>query len=561
MHEFWERCGLTSWPGGDSIAAMKLASIARSAKVTLAVQDIYDRPKLGMLSQALEKVAPRAEAELAVIEPFSLLPSDFMSDIEALRSTAAKQCSVKPAEVLDVYPCTPTQQALIDRTLKSPGAFWLHNVFEMPPSLDAARLETAWQRIVEAHDILRTRIYAHSERYLQVVLQKPNALRHITVYSLQRYCTANLLQPLKYGEPLMRAAVLTEAVSNDFANKRYLVVTFHHSVYDIPSLAKIFTELEHEYGAIAAPDALAKPTDKIQEVSYKHFVKALLDQDRALVEDFWRKYLLGTKTTPFVDPPTEEAKVNRVLRHKIPLAATMSQKGSGSSNVTHAVLAYAALGLALHRQLASPDTVLRLVSMGRTAAVPDIAEIVGPTLTWVPLRMTVNDAEMSLQDYLTHVTAQARRSVPYEQIGWKDIGKMHSDAEKACAAATQVVLHPYDPYSEQLAGGLGLRRRELSAFSDDGVPVTVDIALIMKNKALESLSTRIIFDDRVVSEESVRWLMIDFEIITQAISKAFANRAASPSVQEILQECDSKAVQEKVAKHMVVERIEDRFSN
>ena len=60
--------------GGDSIAAMKMASRARAGRVPLAVQDLYDRPRLGDLAQLLDSRAPVSnDSSVPEVPPFSLL--------------------------------------------------------------------------------------------------------------------------------------------------------------------------------------------------------------------------------------------------------------------------------------------------------------------------------------------------------------------------------------------------------------------------------------------------------------------------------------------------------
>lgn len=138
---------------------------------------------------------------------------------------------------------------------------------------------------------------------------------------------------------------------------------------------------------------------------------------------------------------------------------------------TQAELACAAIGLALHQQLEIPDTVLRLVSTGRTSStIPGIEDLVGPTVTSVPLRMRHSDSGSTarLGGFVAHVRDQLRALTPHEHVGFEEVAASHPDAVPACAVSPQVVVHPFDPYAEQAAGGIGLRRRELCAFKDDG---------------------------------------------------------------------------------------------
>ncbi|RMJ27589.1 nonribosomal peptide synthase, partial [Aspergillus sp. HF37] len=435
--------------------------------------------------------------------------------VDWLIASAARVSSTQTDQVVDVYPCTPTQRSLVERTVVLPGAYWLHNAFEIPAELDIARLERAWLEVVEAHAILRTRIFTVDDQHLQAVLRQPDPVRHMSAASLTKFLAADRTRAFTYGEPLLRAVVLTEP--SDDQCRRYFVLTFHHSVYDVWSLTKIFGLLEGIYARLGCPEE-ADDGGEYQEVGFKYFVKALQDQDRGIALDFWKKYLLGTKTKPLV-PPSTNTQANSMLRYKISLPLTGGLKAAGSS-VTHAVMTYAALGLAFNRQLQSADTVMRLISMGRsTAGVPGIEDLVGPTITTAPLRIN-HTGKATLHDYLAHVHAQVRRLTPFEQIGLDDISHVHSDAEQACLSAPQIVVHPDDPYTQQPAAGLGLQRRELSAFNDDGVLFTMDISLVLQGKALEALDIRVVFDGHVVPGDNVRRLVVDLECIMQQIWEA-----------------------------------------
>lgn len=142
------------------------------------------------------------------------------------------------------------------------------------------------------------------------------------------------------------------------------------------------------------------------------------------------------------------------------------------------------------------------MSTGRTSStVPGSEDLVGPTVTSVPLRMHHSDSSTaSLGGFVTHVRDQLRALAPHEHVSFEEAARSHPDAEAACAVAPQVVVHPFDPYAEQAAGGIGLRRRELSAFNDDGAPFTIDVSLVSRGKVLEGMNVRALFSDSDIEE-------------------------------------------------------------
>ncbi|KAK3294121.1 uncharacterized protein B0H64DRAFT_399754 [Chaetomium fimeti] len=505
--------------GGDSIAAMRMSSLARAVGVWLSVQDIYDHPRLLNLASVLAGRAP-AETINGIdplkadgVAPFSLLPTPLQGQTQNLIAKAAEVCQVLPAHVLDIYPCTPTQRSIVSRTMARPGAWWLHNVFDVPADIDLPRLERAWHRVVQAHDILRTRVLIHEGHYLQAVLCPPTVIQHVRHdaggTSLQEFLDSDMHRlrrmPSLEGQPLVSATLLNEA---------HFVLTLHHSVYDAWSLTNMFNHLEQMYLADRDPG-----TDGYHPPQFKSFVKALLDQNRAQAVDFWTTSLAEAKTKPIaqLDQLDQGFTPNRVLRHRIELPTGVGAgAGAGAGTATHAEVTYAAVALALHCQSQTPDTLLRIISTGRTSpTIPDIAELVGPTVTVVPL--LIQRRTTRVPEYLAHVRAQLRRAAPFEHFAMDEAAHLAPTAGNAYRAAPQVVVHPHDPYTEQPATKINLRRRELSVLAGDGAAFTVDVSLVVQGKVLQALDVRVIFDDRAVNEKSLRRLIADLDLITRRL--------------------------------------------
>lgn len=505
--------------GGDSIAAMKMASLARAGQVSLAVQDIYDHPVLGALSRLLEgrSVVPQGEA-LPEVAPFSLLPKSV--NLELLKIRVADLCGSQPQGVSDIYPLTATQHSIVQETLSRPGAFWLHNIFEIPENVDVGRLERAWRSVVSAHAILRTRIIkTHEDELLQAVMALSDEVMHADCPStdIDAFIAADKQRELGFGRPLTRATLL---------NKKWFILALHHSTYDAWSMSKVFESLELEYARLAEENSAEEQAIVREQVSFNQFIKALQEQDKDASAAFWRETLAGVSTRPFIPLKSAEGRSGRcLLQHTISLPATTT---TTRAHGTQAELAYAAIGLALHQQLQTPDTVVRLVSTGRTSTtIPGIEDLAGPTVTTVPLRMRHSAGTAKLGAFVGHVRDQLRALAPHEHFGFEGAARAHPDAGPACAVAPQVVVHPFDPYAEQAAGGIGLRRRELSVFNDDGAPFTIDVSLVSRGKVLEGMNVRALFSNSVIEEQGVRRLVAVLDGVVKAMVEANEDVAVS----------------------------------
>jgi len=553
--------------GGDSISAMKLSSLARSARLTLAVQEIYDNPVLARLASLLETASDRGDTTSREIKPFSLLGPRSVESLDALVLSVAEKCSVDPCDVTDVYPCASTQLALVKRTLERNGAFWLYNVFEIPDGLDVDRLEAAWDRVVDTNEILRARILESDGRWLQAVVRSHAPAIHATTARVGEFCTSDRNAPFSLGQQLYRAAFVKEDQTlAERPAKRYFVLALHHALYDVPTLTRIFASLEEEY----ADSHADKPNSALGQHSgaYKHFINAVMEHDHALSAEFWKRYLVGVKANHYVPPPLRGC-INRALRHRITLPRSSErQRTPNSKAVSAATIVYGALGLAFHHHRRSEDVILKLVSMGRTSLpLPTIQEIVGPTMTFVPLRINMAAAAARqatrIEAYLQDVAAQASRVTPFEHFGYDAISQVHADAAAACAGAVQVVVHPAELYGKQVCGSLGLRRKPLSPFSGDVSPLSVDVSMDVDRGALTGLDVRMVYDEGVVPQANVRALLADFDVIVRRVAGALADPGAGVAVEGVLEGCGGgdggQGRQDEVGDAFVVECVEDQY--
>ncbi|GAA4933798.1 amino acid adenylation domain-containing protein [Streptomyces coeruleoprunus] len=131
--------------GGDSILALRVIGLARSAGLALTVPDLFRAPTLGELARratAADGAAP------AAVEPFSQLdPADRARLPEGLE---------------DAYPLTMLQAGMLHEMLADPRRGAYHNVTDLkitvPEGFDPAAFQAAVDAVVREHGILRTSV-------------------------------------------------------------------------------------------------------------------------------------------------------------------------------------------------------------------------------------------------------------------------------------------------------------------------------------------------------------------------------------------------------------------
>nr|APA19546.1 leualacin synthetase [Hapsidospora irregularis] len=415
--------------GGDSIAAMKLASEARKAGISVSVADIFRHPTLfGVAQQGGDGAANGALADIA---PFGLLNNDL--DTGVFLEDAASQCHLEsPTAILDAYPCTPLQEGLLSLSMKRPGAYTLQATLRLDPSVDIQAFCKAWEKVVHSFPVLRTRIIEHHELgLLQVVVDEK--IRWVHASSLEAYLLADRQQPMTLGSPLGRYAL----ISNASDGQRCFVWTVHHALYDGWSEGLIIKAVNQAYDGAGFQGG----------APFSAFIKHIRDTDNNAMVDYWKHILDGNQAVPFpaIPPTFGEPVADKSVEASLPRPLNQAR------NVTTSTLIRAAWALVAGRRSGHDDVVFGVTVSGRNAPVPGIDMMVGPTFATVPLRVQLL-AGQSVADYLKAVQYRSAEMIPFEQMGLHNIAKVSTSTRQACAFQTLLVIQPQASEAENVLG-------------------------------------------------------------------------------------------------------------
>jgi aryl carrier-like protein len=137
--------------GGDSLAAMKLAGLARSQGIALTFENIFKHPVLKDMANACGISQSDDQMES---KPFSLLhgsPTPIIDEVSEL-------CLLETDMIQDIYPPSPLQEGLIALSHSQTGAYFTRNVYRLSREIDISKFKDSWQTAFNELDILRTRI-------------------------------------------------------------------------------------------------------------------------------------------------------------------------------------------------------------------------------------------------------------------------------------------------------------------------------------------------------------------------------------------------------------------
>ncbi|KFY08363.1 hypothetical protein V492_06294 [Pseudogymnoascus sp. VKM F-4246] len=488
--------------GGDSVKAMKLVSQARAAGIELTVVHIFKASQLRELASSTVDLAQSPPVELPNSKPFDLLDAPLKS---VLMSAATTQCRVEESQVEDIYPCTSLQEGMMALSAARPGAYVARFIHRLQPHVDPTRLRRAWEVVVNASPILRTRIVsAPNDGMFQVVLREsfqwddttPGA--EVDSYA---YITKRQREPLLLGRPLVHAALLKgSASSNNIGSdplSTYFIVTMHHSVCDRWAGGLLLGLLEKAYsGQTLMPNSMTPLIHYLQQ-----------NLGNPSTKEYWKSQFKDLQAEIFPSLPspgytpvaTESCHLSISRQRNVPSGYTIS-------NVLR--LAWA---MVISHYTSSPDVVFGITVSGRSAPVVGIEQMIAPIVATVPLRVRLNPNDTVL-DALSAIQNQFTEMIPFEQYGLQQIRKVSSDGADGCSFQSHLVVQPSwgdenNPLLTTLEAGPAIE----GGFASSALLVACNLT------ASQQVNVTMEFDPSVIPILGVEHIMSHFEQSVQCL--------------------------------------------
>ena len=411
--------------GGDSIAAIRLVTAARSKGVSLTVADIFRNATLSEMSRnASFSDAANSGSDQICPQPFALLPPTIPSDL--IISEVSRLCKVDETTIEDIYPCTSIQEGLIALSSKQPGAYVAQNVYRLS-AIDITRFKEAWEAVVAAESILRTRIvYTDSLGFLQVVVNES--------ISWSEHKGGDEVSATERIKPAYNGACLTGySIINRDTDDASFVWTVHHALYDGWSSELVLEKVQQHYTG-------SKSGSLSKESSYSSFIRYLSSVDAAESDKFWQSRLEGTISPqfPMLPKPTYEPRVSNKMLHT---ASLVRRQGMG---VTTPSLIRAAWALTISAYTNSEDVVFAETVTGRDASVTGIVDMIGPAFATIPVRVQTPRG-LAVGEYLSSLQNGFTETMPYQHAGLQRIKRISSDTKKACDFQNLIAINTEPP--------------------------------------------------------------------------------------------------------------------
>jgi amino acid adenylation domain-containing protein len=382
-------------------------------------------------------------------------------------------------------------------------------VVHLPESIDAGRLQRAWDAVAERHDALRTQFVwrGHTRPRQQVIfgVNMPFVLREAR--RLSRPQRVNELKSFLEADRCHRFELETAPLSRltlfQWAERSFsLVWTFHQVLLDRNCFPVLLREAFENYEDLKRGRQRRRPKPR----SFHQYVNGTRGRGAARAKRFWSEYLksFAAPTPLVIDKAIENHKsTNKRGAAKLALSRAASrklQKLAQRHNLTLNSIVMGIWAILLHRYSGEEDVVFGATRACRKGEAGE-KRIIGVLSNVVPLRANIRseDTVLSVFKSVRHVWLRMR---PFETTPLTSI-KLTSHIHPSQPLFETLVIfesRSLDAAMRSIRGNW--RRRRVELFELPSFPV----ALLASGG--KSLTFKIEFDRSRVDHSSVERLLV-----------------------------------------------------
>ena len=329
-------------------------------------------------------------------------------------------------EVIGEFPCTQTQLRfwILDQLQPGNPALNVSVRWEIRGSFKASTIEAAFRKIIQRHEILRTRFVEREGNPYQQVLDAvdfklsvidlrsmPPEQREQRILSIGEE-TASAPFDLTHGG-LFRVALLM--VEN---NRAFLLITAHHTCFDGSSIRVMGRELGEIASAMEAGRAPVVPDLSLQYGDFALWQQEYLSSYGFETEQsFWTETLAGA---PYFEVPSDHPRpaIRTTSGNIISVAKSVEfgeriEAAARDHKVSLFAYGVAVVSTVLHRMTGAEDILLGTQIAGREQS--DLEPMIGVFINNLVLRLPVRP-NMSFEDHLRSATKVVSAAVDHHRM-------------------------------------------------------------------------------------------------------------------------------------------------
>ncbi|KAF3403673.1 Nonribosomal peptide synthetase dtxS1 [Penicillium rolfsii] len=410
--------------GGNSLSAMQLVSTALKEGIVFTVKDIFQYRTLSTLADVVTESRLGDTANHGHFLPFHWLGAEDekRNDLTG-RILAAYPDGREIVE--DIFPADDMFAACTD--IEATSSYNLTSRIDamLGPEVNVDQLANAWTAVLQANPILRSQFVVVDRKGYQVVVKHGSSLR------LQPDCPppGEIEDLWGLKKPLVRLMVapMTQAHS--------LTLLIHHTLYDDHGLLALFQQLEQAYNSeVLLPN---------QHGLYLQWLAGVNHE----TEEYWRRLFADYQPLP-LPVPLPKPDHSLLARKWLP-AFSIPRRTNDHSRSGYTIDNKASLTMALvlalwGKENRSTDIVFAATHSRRGAPVPGMADMVCAAVMPLPTRIRLEPSR-SIIESLGTVQAQALDALPFQNLGWYQLGELSSETAAACQCWTIFNVQAYLP--------------------------------------------------------------------------------------------------------------------
>ncbi|KAM0447850.1 hypothetical protein ACHAO4_008594 [Trichoderma viride] len=388
--------------GVDSLAAIKLASSLRSAGYDAVVAELLSMQTIAQLCSRLRPFSRSSDNEPDLVD------IHLMSSLSSIaESNTGVQESLELVQ--DVLLCSPLQEAMLSETARRPEAYWNEIELEVNLGITAAAIEDAIHLLAQQRDVLRSGFVDWHGSFVSLLFEslRSDQIRIVEeFYRPEIFRDEALLQPLR---------VQIQSAQDEKGPR--ILFCIHHAIYDGWSMDIILSDLSD----LLCEKPLFRRPQFSSLLNYMHNIpRSQLDAARS----FWAEYLIDLNKPSRPKLSSRPAEMDEILsvKEQINLPSDLARNTFSKAGYGAQVYFQAALAIMWGSISGTSDVLLGSVTSGRTVAVENIEDIVGPSIASLPLRVKLESSTIS--DVLRDINESNHRIMEHCILPLSEIKKL-----------------------------------------------------------------------------------------------------------------------------------------
>lgn len=387
--------------GLDSIQAIRLVTALRSEGFRIEVADVLNADCVEGIATAMSPIeieGPNYRAAETVTARF-----------KAVREAEELGTQLRHNhEIEDIIPCTSVQEAMLAETAKDSKAYCNWILLELPVKFCVSEIETAFRRVIDSNEILRTGFTTLNGGFAQVIWKHSRPGQFSEGSKIQREWEISCLEQLL--EPQFEISLVKGE------DRSQLIVQLHHAVYDGWCWEQILSDFSTSLGRSPLP---VRPQFR-QVVGYE----LSRSKDSESSRRSWVKALEGVSVSRLPSFHSHTDVRSGVFTEALSLRDSRERYETAARRmgVSPQVIIQTAWAYLLSFYTGSSDVVFGTVASGRTIAVDGIEDILGPTIHTLPVRVQLGQGKI-LREVVSDIHASNRLLLEHSRLSLREIRK------------------------------------------------------------------------------------------------------------------------------------------